>query len=643
MSDFWPSFGVGKAPGNITTGVGSLAANIVRSYGLRCKTPDIGGNLTGLDIKHGDALNIIKMSLVEDSIGNRKGIYEAFVDYGSNSIEFKEVGGFSAGIGSDIYHQIQTGTYIEACSGVMIHGKDPLPVRQAPSWESLLKDAITYDCTAILENCNLDYFKTFVVIVLKDPHIEGSTYANGIDNFYNIGPFDALLGYAISKYSPDAPPEATIIDVKSVKIPLKLGKNKGKTVLGELAIPPIREEGSDEGVSEGCFTGQTSELSGVEIDLKELRFETEYGDTVDKFIGISGVYIVGREITTLLGRMPVGGDDESAREIWGNMDEPPGNNIVVELTNGIHYIINYKEGVPSIVFADRSKLYRDKATYGDDVSYKLFQGCRAQGAGIPQWKKGSILPTGNFAGLVVEEVWAIVDLDTPGIEIRDPNGNADKIAESLVYDMAALVAEDQPPPIAFTGRNGTRLIDQASAKPDTDPTTQQDLQHSDYENALLEMDAGGGLDLTFSFMDESDCQSLSSILFKYMNGQDGVEIVYTCGPNTNPLLGGYTTGGGVVNSIVHQYSDSGSYTVSVTESGRLISDSNLSGITGGPTMKAMENISVKGTIVDDSGDHVYYQVRLDGMGTRLAINMNSSVLRVGDKVSCTIHNNPVEL
>ena len=38
----------------------------------------------------------------------------------------------------------------------------------------------------------------------------------------------------------------------------------------------------------------------------------------------------------------------------------------------------------------------------------------------------------------------------------------------------------------------------------------------------------------------------------------------------------------------------------------------------------------------------YFKVRIDGVGERIAINMSPDVLRVGDKVQCSIHNNPVE-
>jgi len=211
--------------------------------------------------------------------------------------------------------------------------------------------------------------------------------------------------------------------------------------------------------------------------------------------------------------------------------------------------------------------------------------------------------------------------------------------------MAALVVEDKPSPIAFAGKSspGGRLIDQESARADTDPTTQQDLQDSDYENVLNEMDGGGGLNLNFSFMEEEDCVNLASLMYKYMNNQDGIEIVYTCGPDTNPQVGGYTVGGGIVNNVTYQYSDSGSYTVSVTESGRLFSDSNLAGVTGGPTSKQTESVSARGTIVDDMGNHIFYKVRIDGFGTKLGVNMSTNILRIDDKVTCTIHNNPVEI
>jgi hypothetical protein len=68
----------------------------------------------------------------------------------------------------------------------------------------------------------------------------------------------------------------------------------------------------------------------------------------------------------------------------------------------------------------------------------------------------------------------------------------------------------------------------------------------------------------------------------------------------------------------------------------------MSQIEGGPSPMRSEDISAVGTIIQDMGNHVNFKVRMDGFGERIAVNLSRHILRVGDKVSCTVHNNPVE-
>ena len=59
-------------------------------------------------------------------------------------------------------------------------------------------------------------------------------------------------------------------------------------------------------------------------------------------------------------------------------------------------------------------------------------------------------------------------------------------------------------------------------------------------------------------------------------------------------------------------------------------------------MTMAENFSAAGVIIDMVGDNIHFKLRIDGYGERWAVNMASSILRTGDIVQCTVHNNPVE-
>lgn len=661
-SKFWESFGDSSLYSfSYDPTDESLAANILKEYQIDCKTTHIGGNLPSVDIKHGNALELIKLSLLEDSIDNTHGPYEAYVDYDSNSVEFREVGGYSANIGYDVYQQIQTGVYVENCSGVIVTGKNPLPTRKPLVWNSLLKDGLIFNATKMTSNCSRKDFDTFCILTYDDQNLDSSKYDDGIDNFYDLTtPYENIIGYARRKWADiEKKPEASVIDSNTSSVPLRVVGSTTAKKLGELQKPPDipSEIEQQKGADLSCWVDKAEDAAvndGIEIKIPtELRYTTAYGDIIDKYIGIADIFVVGKEMTGLFGRPVTANDLKSTsttkREIWASINVLPSESRIFKLEEGVEYAIVYKDKKPYIVFANQA-FTDDDAEYGDSPTFNVYPNCKyAANLTIEETRglkdKGSILPTGNYNGILVEEVWAMVDLETPCILIKDPNGDALTIAKELEYDVAALVIEDKPAPMAFAGKSspGGRLIDQASQQSDNDPTTKQSLMTNDYETVLNEIDKGGGIQLTLSFLDENQCIKLAGLLYKYMNNQDGIEIVYTCGPDSNPKVGGYTVGGGIVNSVVHQYSDSGSYTVSVTESGRLISDSSLAGIDGGPYTKKIENVSARGTVVSDMGNHIFYQIRIDGFGIKLGVNVSKDILRIGDKVSCTIHNNPIEM
>ena len=195
---------------------------------------------------------------------------------------------------------------------------------------------------------------------------------------------------------------------------------------------------------------------------------------------------------------------------------------------------------------------------------------------------------------------------------------------------------EEPNPIAFNGQ----LIDQTQGIRDHDPTTAQSFTDTDLEKAM-DLMSGNGITLSLTFLNAEQCVKLSDALFDYMNSGDGTESTYICGPETEVRLGGTAPNGGIVNSINYSYQDSNSYTISVN-AGPVIMG-NFAQVDGGPSQKMMEEVSAKGTIIEDMGNHIHFKVRIDGIGDRIAINMCPSILRVGDKVQCSVHNNPVEI
>lgn len=644
-ASFWPDFGDGSKLVSVDCDFTySLAAKVLTTYGIQCNS-SIGGGLSDIDIKHMDAVQVMKMSLLEASAKDNK-IYEPVMG-GNGIVDFKEVG--RGGTISDIYYEIQTGSYKEPCTGVMIIGKKPLSYRRSLEWKPIWEggDHEIYDTGYMFSSCAQGSFNQYATIIYDDPHLN-SQYEDGIDNLYNItekNPYDSIIGYAHYLAWPnwDADKDAVINRSDTAKILIKLPTNS----LGTLNKRPNADTATSS--DPNCYKGMTGEdlsfKDGVPVPIpSNFRYESVRDTTVDKFSGIAGVYIVGREISDMRGVPPTPADQNTDNfdiEISLNKNY----NEVFTLELGTHYQVVYDNDFnPAIVFADNSRV-TDPINFpvGGSVTYYIHPDCEYAidpvGAKVNSGT-GVILATGLTKGILVQEIHVAVELDTPSINIYHPDGwnnKAREIAESLEYLVTPLVVVDEPAPIGFNGE----LLDQISSKKDHDPTTAQDFDDTAIELAQDTMDAGGGMTLTLSFLDETQVRTLSSALYNHMNSADGTEATYVCGPSCNPELGITAPNGGIVNSINYSYQDSSSYTVSVN-AGPVLVGGLLSQVDGGPAIKATEEVSAKATILQDLGNHIHFKVHIDGFGDRVAVNMVPAVLRQHDVVNVSIHNNPVE-
>jgi len=648
--EFWEGFGEDDGGPNITCGSdGSLAQDVLNKYDIPC-SDTVGGSLPGLDIKHMDAMQVIKLSLLEES-SNSGNIYEPVMG-GDGFVEFKQVG---SGRGpSDIYYELQTGTYKEDCSGVIVQGKNPMPVRVQTEWRSIWEnvDKEIYDTGYMHNNCVAGDFNQYATIVYDDPHLN-TAYNDGIDNIYDIiNPWETLIGYAnYIKWTGQVEDKDSVVNFSdSAKILVEIPEKN-------LGIPQRRPiANTDLSENESCFEGQgvippNGVGVGVEVLLPEhFRFESVRDTIVDKFSGISGVYILGRGIEdirtspayNLVANSPSMGNATVWARITKNYDE------IFGLEQGRHYVVNYdniKEGGnPEIIFADNSRVTDPIETMeGGLLHFFIDPSCTyaidEDGEAIEEDIQ-VVLLTGPTQGIIVHQIFVAVELDTPSVVIYHPDGwnrKAREIADSFIYDVMPLISYDEPAPMAFNGS----LIDQRGSIKDHDPTTAQNFSNTEHELVLDKIDAGGGMTLTLSFLNKAQCIVLSDTIYDYMNSGSGVEATYVCGPNCDAELGGSGPNGGVVNSIVYSYQDSNSYTVSVN-CGPVLVGGQLAQVDGGPALKIVESVTTKGTIIEDSGNNIYYKVSIDGIGDRIAVNMIPAVLRVGDKVSVAVHNNPVE-
>lgn len=657
--DFWESYGDTSAFVEvIDEGEGSLATRVLEDYQINYQGNE-GGELSGLDILRMDAMTVIRLSLLEHS-ANHGGFWEPIVNE-DGYVEFKSIGSYGSEIEGHIYYELQTMDYVEQCAGVMITGRKPLPERLPIEWKPIWgtdpDNVEIYSLNLMKSNCLLHDYTQYASIVFKDPQF-ATSYEDGIDNIYEIdmdNPWDTVVGYVYFKNAKnvdgtDLGSETQIEYTQTSTIPIKIGDDPtvpfGPKVGTLVNHPTFHKEDEDECWADMGLEGIVE--NGIPIPIPDkFRYTSVRGTKVDTFVRVSSIVFVGTLLSAVAGRPKIAADavktdpTSDNTDVWVSINTSKTSTF--RLDAGTHYVIAYKDEdefkTPYVAFANNARRY-DPALFGSNIRFKIDPMCEysIQKGGVTEGA-GTIVPVADTKGVWVKEIWAMVELATPSIQIYDPRGQegaALAIAKNLEYWTGPIVMRDPPAPIAF---NGT-LIDQAVGIQDHDPTTAQDLTNTPMEEALDEMSRGSGLSLSLSFLDEQQTIKLSEELYDYMNSGDGIMTNYVCGPECSPKLGGIGPAGGVINEISYSYNDSGSYTISVNEGPRLVG--GLSSISGGPVFKQAEEVSARGTIIQDMGNHIYYKVRIDGFGDRIAINYCHNILRVGDKVQCSIHNNPVE-
>lgn len=665
---------------------GSVAKAVLDTFGINISSDISGGRLDNIDIARMDAFAAMKLSLLQN--GAETGVLtEAIVE--DNAVSFKQVGAYSAGV-DDIYYSIQSGTYQENCAGVIVTGGKPLSTFGTMEWKEIWGEGdnsskVIFDTHFIDNLCNIADLKASSTIVFNDPHLD-TKFEDGIDNLYEISATEnthkRILGYVYYSNLDELPisDDTTIDYVEQCRVPINIqssgkGNNpnndidSGLPVLGKL----LTRTAISESVSDAEYTCLNKvDISdmvpeyGVELNIPEkLRYtsvrKSVDNNQIDKLVGISDIYCKCFEISLCQG-LPLDPAGSLLKTDFTTSDYVISavidntNTVIYRLNKEEHYTVVYKDAEQGdakkvyIVFADNS-IYGDVAEYGEGITFYIEPNC-AWYESMKNFTGGNynaethtlhyedqvILPVGDGKALWVQEIYVVLDLATHAISITDPTyGKADEIAQGLIYAVSPIWLDEPPAPVAYNGQ----LIDLIEDYADNDPTTQQDLDASDYDRVLDEMDAGGGMSLSLSFLDEDGVVRLSEALREYMGNRTILETTYVCGPRCDIKIGGYGPSGGIINNVTYSYVDSGSYTISANEGPYLVE--GISDFNGGPSVKQVEEQSARGTVVASLGTNTHFKVRVDGYGECIALNCYPGIIRVGDKVSVSIHNNPIEV
>ena len=691
FTDFWPGFAIDTynsnnypEPENSVTFVTFEACGIEHSI-----SNDAGGKLSGIDIKNLDATSALKMSLMEAFAKGGNFLLEPVVD-ANGMVNLVEVGKESANI-TDIYHRIRTSNYITYENVVKITGQKPRPVRRVGNYITLTDseeyDALIWDTSYMATGCQLKNIKKHATITFKDPHKEYTDSSDNIASIYEAEwPWERVIGWLYyldpgiydNSIHPDISVDTIKKDIKvylraQASVPILLAgptETTGRpnpTVTDESFVDlgqlVRREYNPLQPQEPECFEGITTEAkcSATTIEViipPNIRFENIRGIRTDKFLGVARVYVVGQELQICrpFGKEIAHTDEEAAKDpenydLWISMEtmEPR----YINLDEGTDYAVSYEPENDEricVQFVDNS-MFEDVITYTSPVAYRVFPNCEFYNYNDPDGAftrpnpagEGTILPRYNKTGILVQQAWAQVDLDIPSLVVIDPYGSADEVAKGVIFQMAPMIMKEEPAPVAIDGE----LLDltEVFRSTDADPTTIQDFEHTRYEELVSSMDGKQVIELNMATLDETETQELSSRLKDIVENDrtKDINISYVCGPECNPQLGGLGQSGGIVNNISYNYSDGGSYTITVNEGPYIVSGS-LTGITGDYYNKLTETLQkVEGRVIQDYGNNILYKVLIDNIGVVEAIlGTAAQIVKEGDKVSVTIYNVPVE-
>lgn len=625
-----------------------LASAVLDTFSIpKGELATLGGKLSHLDIKRMDALQVIKLSLLEASFDqDDEKFYEMTVN-GDGEVDFYSVGLASSTL-ADIYYELQSSVYTYDCSGVLVTGAKPIISMSPPVFKSIWGEGVVptaYDISPMTSLCASPNYSSHAVLVFRNPHLD-SGFDDGIDNLYELtDPYESIIGYAKFIRSADKTKTTNInYSADSAVIPIVLYDDSVDESIGVLQHIDTAAGPANCWTGGYAATGKSDE--GIKIKIGDEFRYTDIRDTeVDLYTGVEQVVILGWKIdyfnVTINPEEPTNGI-LTAENSTCVLNVANSNKELFRLEEGKHYVIVYDDDfAPYVLFSKRS-FPGDPTTYGADTTF-VYRAL-TEGAIAPDMPEspGCIIPTEGNVGILVDKIFAYVKLNAPSITVTDTGGegNAKEIAEALEYSVAALTSYDPPAPMAFNGE----VVDLTEGVVDKDPTTQQDFINTPLEDIMDTLStAGHGMEISLSFLEtEEEVRKASAVLYKIMNASDGISTTYMCGPSADPTLGDKGPSGGIINSINYSYSDSSSYTISVNE-GDLLVDGLGGGCTLSPTLKTTESVTAKGVILDSAGDGVLFKVKIDGIGDKMAINTAPTLLRVGDIVNCSIHNVPVEV
>ena len=617
----WPSR---YAPADDGSCGENVAVQILNNFDIPyIGSPPPYGNLCGYDINNMNAADAVQLSLAENmKIGK---LYELYTN-ADGFAYFQEVYPNPETASIDIRTCIPTSNIDSAVDLVIVRGYDTPPCRS-------FKDFVSLDW---LETDSLYYyadhcpeFSTEAWRSYKDPVLETS-YKDGVENLYELKEFEQLVGYVID-FDGETDP--------NIKYSFSNTTLKNIDLFGTVSVSAL--SGKVEICNEGTYTKDTVSYNGYTYSLGNYTEIDKYGSPWPLFLNVQGLYAITYSIVSAT----LYPDYQGASGAFVVI-EPKKKFISIPASNW-HWTLN-SDGSPQIHFYYRTPGTLETNSWATTSQLTGWawsdewdinnSSSRSPGDAPP----GLIIPNlGSGWATLVTKLWAAVEIDRPSVHVNDPSGNAIDVVNRLEIKYQPIIVTDEPPAVAYNFGGGSRLVDHTLDLYDSDPSTVQVLpQDIEGSMAWLQTQTNGRtVDISLPFCDSTDCLEMANTIF---NLQDENITTYNmvCGPISNPKLGTKVPGyEGRINKISYSYTDSSAYNINVSVGPTFL---GAKGWSGGIYQRKTEDFTREALVTWSQGDGVNFRVLIRGMGVYHAINKTLATYSPGEKVSVTVHNNPVE-
>ena len=353
-SVFWPGFQVPvDFPASATPG--SVAEDVLTTFGISFENQG-GGSLTNVDIKRADAFATLKASLLEAfAMDETSKLLEVRIN-SEGVAEFYEVGADYTDIRP--YYSIESSTYTRPKVGVSVTGAKPRQERILHDWYQVIGPEATsytmHDTTKLNTAC-LSNLVTHVTITYRDPlkNTGRTTWNNGIEDILELtNPFDRFIGFSWRVTPPETlvTPFTKIYQQQQSSVPISLtdpacliGIEGPHPNIGTLIRRKMIVNASQDLQNCSMFDDDYYTCSNMSVPLninmvEGLTYDSIRGTRVSKFLGVSGVFVVGIPLRNCFG-VPI--NDSAA--LQENSEE--NSVLTVFSTNAYKNIIKLNESI----------------------------------------------------------------------------------------------------------------------------------------------------------------------------------------------------------------------------------------------------------------------------------------------------------